>query len=68
MSTVMVTSRSILTLVLALSSVVTAAQYSLVKEYAGTHLCDDWDYYGNCEWPMTITLPPDSLSKANQCS
>jgi len=61
MSTVMVTSRSILTLVLALSSVVTAAQYGLVKEYVGTHFFDDWDYYGNCEWPMTITLPPDSL-------
>jgi len=47
MSTVMATSRSILTLVLALSSVVTAAQYSLVKEYAGAHFFDDWDYYGN---------------------
>jgi hypothetical protein len=68
MSTVMVTSRSILTLVLALSSVVTGAQYSLVKEYAGTHFFDDWDYYGNCEWPMTITLPSDSLSKVNKRS
>lgn len=64
----MVTSRPILTLVMALSSVVTAAQYSLVKEYGGTHFFDNWEFYGNCEWPMTITLLRDSRSKANKRS
>ena len=49
MSTAMMSPRLILALVLALPSVVRAAQYSLVKEYAGTNFFDDWDFYGNCE-------------------
>lgn len=64
----MVTSSPVLTLVLALSSVVTAAQYSLVKEYAGTQFFDNWDFYGNCEWPMNTTPLPDSRSKTNKRS
>ena len=47
--------RSFLALVLALPSVVTAVQYGLVKEYAGTNFFDGWNFYGNCEWPMTIS-------------
>jgi len=50
----MIFPRSFFALVLALPSVVTAVQYGLVKEYAGTNFFNDWNFYGNCEWPMAI--------------
>lgn len=60
MSTAMMSPRLILALVLALPSVVRAAQYSLVKEYAGTNFFNDWDFYGNCEWLTTFISLLDS--------
>jgi hypothetical protein len=43
----MISSR-ILALFLALPTFVTAVQYGLVKEYAGTNFFNDWVFYGNC--------------------
>jgi len=42
-----VASRSFLALALALPTIVTATQYILVKEYAGSHFFDDWSFYGH---------------------
>jgi hypothetical protein len=44
----MLSSRLSLALALALPTLVTATQYSIVKEYAGTNFFDDWNFYGNC--------------------
>ena len=53
---------SILALTLALPAVITGTQYGLVKEYAGEHFFDDWDFYGHCEFadfgrrPLSLPL------------
>ena len=44
----MLSSRLFLAFVLALPTIVTAVEYNLVKEYAGTNFFDDWNFYGNC--------------------
>jgi hypothetical protein len=61
----MISRRSFLALVLALPGVVTAVQYGLVKEYAGTNFFNGWDFYGNCEWPMTI-IPFSRILSLNE--
>ncbi|KAH9987105.1 concanavalin A-like lectin/glucanase domain-containing protein [Russula vinacea] len=43
----MISSRFFLVLALALPTIVTAVQYSIVKEYAGSNFFDDWVFYGN---------------------
>ncbi|KAF8464992.1 glycoside hydrolase family 16 protein [Russula ochroleuca] len=43
----MISSRFFFALVLALPTIVTAANYSIVKEYAGSNFFDDWVFYGN---------------------
>src|SRR6266404_6870439 len=45
----MLSSTSVLVLALALPAIIQGTQYGLVKEYAGTHFFDDWDFYGHCE-------------------
>ncbi len=45
----MLSSNSILALALALPAVIRGSQYGLVKEYAGEHFFDEWDFYGHCE-------------------
>ena len=52
----MLPSRLSLALVLALPTIVIAAEYSLVKEYAGTNFFDDWDFCGNCRVLTTFSL------------
>lgn len=52
---------SVIALTLALSVVVRGTQYSLVKEYAGEHFFDEWDFYGHCElqiWSALVFFAP----------
>ncbi|KAH9022295.1 glycoside hydrolase family 16 protein [Lactarius hengduanensis] len=44
----MVSSRYIL-LTLGLPALVRGTQYTLIKEYAGKHFFDDWDFFGNVD-------------------
>lgn len=45
----MLSLNSVLALALALPAVIRGTQYGLVKEYAGEHFFDEWEFYGHCE-------------------
>ena len=44
----MISSRVFLALIFTLPTIVTAVQYNLIKDYAGSNFFNDWDFYGNC--------------------